>query len=338
MFDWGTKQALARFGYFAVKEGDLLYNLAGLFGIAMRSTGTVYRDFTSPAFDALKLPLFIGYSGFIKSISNTMPPESPEIYGLYSFRGLFSGHARSEENMEIVMRYLIYMSMHAEKLLLIGRDTEAIGLYKKVLLIPAPKMVYNIYYRIAQAYEGINDNARAIVYFKKAIHEKNDFDGAYRAAGAVYYKTHDIYNAVRMFELSIKYGAGDAGLREFIEAQRGMIGKNEEVLAGADEAAQAKDYVKAADIYRSMIRTGYRASELFLKLGLMYYEAGMNEKALMCFKSSNDIEPNAKAYFYSAAVYNDKGLRKEALSALSGARVLFKDDPDLERMQLQLMK
>jgi tetratricopeptide (TPR) repeat protein len=335
LFDWGIKQAQQKFGYFPGKRGEVPYNLSGITGRVIGRGGVIFRDFTSPVFDALYPASYQDYAGLIKRVSPARFSESPKIYDLYSFRGIFSDFAKSEENIEIIMRYLIFMSMHAEKLFLTGRNMEAIGLYKKALLIPAPKLAYNIYYKIAQAYDALNEKTHALVYFKKAIADRQDFNEAYQAAGILYYKDNDIYNAGKMFELAVRSGSNDAKLREFIQSAVPVIRKNEEMLTAADAAAMTKDYGRAENIYSSFIRQGYRASELLLKLGMMYYEAGRREKALLYFEGSNKKEPNAKAYFYSAVIYNEKGMPKEALKSVSEGIALFKDDPDLKQMHEQ---
>jgi len=174
-YEWGIKQAREIFGYFPAKNGELLYNIAGITGIAVRDTGAIYRDFTSPAFDSLKLPLYQGNAGLVKRVSLKPYHDSPAIYDLFSIRGIYSGFAKNNENIEIVTRYLIFISMHAEKLQFLKRHNEAIRLYRKAMLIPADKLAYNIYYRMALSYEALGEYHKAMLMAEKALAEKPDF-------------------------------------------------------------------------------------------------------------------------------------------------------------------
>ncbi len=184
-YEWGIRQARDIFGFFPAKPGDVLYNTAGITGIAIRDAGAIYRDFTSPAFDSLRLPLYQGNAGLVKRLSSDPYHDSPAIYDLFSFRGIYSEFAKNEENTEIITRYLIFISMHAEKLQLLKRHRESIALYKKALRIPVEKLAYNIYYRLALSYDALGEYENALKMLDLALSDKPDFKEAADLAGVI---------------------------------------------------------------------------------------------------------------------------------------------------------
>jgi tetratricopeptide (TPR) repeat protein len=336
LYDWGVKQAQEMFGYFPSKTGDILYNLKGLAGIALQDTGAVYRDFTSPGFDALNLPLFHYYDGLIKCVSAHPYSESLLIYDLYSFRGMFEKFAQADENIEIVTRYLIFMSLHAERLMNLQRYREAIDLYRKALAIPAEKLTYNIYYKMAMSYLAMNDFNDALIYLKKTIENKSDFLPAYESAGRIFYMTNDIFNAHRMFTHAVKSGSNDKIVKELAIKTGAVVRKNEAALDEALKLETDRKYDQALAVYNSLINAEYRLAESLLRAGRILYETGEKEKALEMFIKSNDKVINPEAYYYQAMIYYQKGMYDEAVAAAYEGLTRFKDNENLQKLYSRL--
>lgn len=338
IYDWGVLQAQKLFGYFPSKTGDILYNLAGLTGAALENKRGLYRDFSSPAFDALKLPLFHGYAGLVKRVSAVLPDENPGIYGLYSFRGLYRTFAKYDENIEIVTRYLIFISMHAERMMQLLRYRDAVKLFEKALRIPADKLAYNIYFNMARCYAELDENNNAIDYLKKAIEDKSDFLAAYEAAGRLYYEDNDIYNAHKMFSQAVMLGSLDPQIAGLEDVTKITVTQNEAVLAKAGEFAAKKNYKEAIRIYKALIKLEYRPAEVYVRLGQIYYAQGDKDGALAALAASNIKSPNPGAFYYSAVIYREKGLTAGAKAAVLEGLARFKHDKRLLGINAELNK
>jgi tetratricopeptide (TPR) repeat protein len=320
------------FGFFPGKNGDVLYNMTGIIGIAQRDTRVIYREFTSPAFDTLKLPLFQDFCGMIKWVSANPSAESPRIYDLYSYRGFREPFARSKENIEIVTRYLIFMSMHAEKLMNMRRYREANELYQRALSIPAEKLAYNIYYNMAASYAGLNEGEKALAVLKLAIEDKPDFMPAYEAAGRIFYGKRDIFNASRMFSHSVKLGSKDPAIKALAAETKAVVQKNEKTFDAGIQLEAEKKYREALAVYDALIKEEYRPVEILLREGRIFYMTGEKEKAMKAFTESNRRVLTAEAYFYRAKIYFEKNMYDEALMTAYEGLTRFKDDKNLQKL------
>ncbi len=206
-FEWAAKRIEKKYEFINISTKNIFNNYYELIRQSLNKTDVIYREFSSDLLDKiLKIDYIISYSGLLKTISYNKQSESPEIYKLYSFRGLFSNTAQTDENIEIITRYLIFSALHAEKLMSEGRYNDAIELFKFALRIPVEKHEYNIYYNLALCYNAINDSEKELYYLNMCIQSKPDFVFAHEQLG-IYYHKRGFEKEARIFlENAIKYG------------------------------------------------------------------------------------------------------------------------------------
>jgi len=207
-FRWCGKNIENKYGYKNISSENTLQNYNELINQSLDKAGLVYRDFSSNMFDKiLKINYITSFAGLLKTISKIKQSESPLFYELYSYRGLYTIVAQTDENIEIVIRYLIFSALHAEKLMNEKRYNEAIKLFNFALRIPAEKFEYKIYYNLALCYNGINDTEKELFYLKMCIQSKPDFVFAHEQLG-IYYFERGFKKEARIFlENAIKYGS-----------------------------------------------------------------------------------------------------------------------------------
>jgi tetratricopeptide (TPR) repeat protein len=338
MTEWGVRQARAKYGYFPGKPGDILFNLAGLIGTAFRDKVLVYRDYTSPAFDALKLPFFLDFSGLVKRISPVPASESPRMYSLFFFRGIYGRQGQAEENIEILSRYLIFMSNHAEKLLLSGRPSESLAIFEKAMLIPVPKLLYNMYFKMAQCHFELKDKAMALYCLKKAIEDKADFYQASEMAAQIYSEAGDVYGAAKILESSISVGNTNSAARQYVDGARAFITRNELLLTEAERCSRGreKDINRAEKIYLGLLKANYRPAEVWLRLGQIYFDNRQMDKAMKALIECNKRELNSEAYFLEALIYKEEGKLKESSDTALEGVLRFPENKELRELFGQL--
>ncbi|HPD18564.1 MAG TPA: hypothetical protein PLF61_02750, partial [Candidatus Goldiibacteriota bacterium] len=187
---------------------NLLNNYYEIINQSLNKTDVVYREFSSDLFDKiLRIDYFTNFSGLLKTISKIKLSESPLIFKLYSLRGFFSGFAKTDENAELVTRYMIFSALQAEKLMNDERYNEAAELFLFALRIPVEKLDYLIYYNLSLCYDNLNDEEREIYYLNKCISSKPDYVFAHERLG-IYYSEKGLKNEAKIFlENAIKYGS-----------------------------------------------------------------------------------------------------------------------------------
>ena len=205
-FDWGKKQVQRKYNIFFK-----YYNLNTYYELiseCLESSQIIYRDFSSELFDKiLKLDYIVNLSGLLKTISKKGTFENYLIFKLYSLRGFYSNFAKTDENTELIERYMIFSAIMAEELMNKGKYNDAIELYKYALKIPVEKLDYKIYYNMAICYNKLNNFEKEFDYLNKCIVSKPDFVFAYERL-AIYYYKKGLKNEAKIYlENAIKYGS-----------------------------------------------------------------------------------------------------------------------------------
>lgn len=227
VYDWGISRAKEIFGFFLSRTNAVMYNISRIALIAEKEGAVLCRDIESPVFDALHLQLVSENAGLIMRLSKEPSYNDSGIYRLYSYRGFYSRFAQAPENIEIVTRYLIFMSMHGERLMQSGRFGGAIELFEKAMLIPAEKFEENLHFRIAQSYGALGDNKMALRSLEKAIAANGKFMSAYEFAGRIYGSAGDTANAEKMYLAAKALGSTDPVATDFLRNMTGTAGAYE---------------------------------------------------------------------------------------------------------------
>jgi tetratricopeptide (TPR) repeat protein len=207
-FEWGQKQIQEKYNFHNLSNVNVLNNYYEIINQSLKTSDVVYREFSSDLFDKfLKMDYLTNFSGLLKTISKIKLSESPLIFKLYSLRGFCSGFAKTEENSELVMRYMIFSALQAEKLMNDKRYNEAAELFLFALRIPVEKLEYSIYYNLSLCYGNLNNDEREIYYLNKCISSKPDYVFAHERLG-IYYSEKGLKDEARIFlENAIKYGS-----------------------------------------------------------------------------------------------------------------------------------
>ncbi|MCX8094387.1 MAG: DUF2723 domain-containing protein [Candidatus Goldbacteria bacterium] len=213
-FHWGREFIEKKYDYiisnlnFPNYYNEIIYQ-------SLKKSDIIYRDFSSDLFDKiLKINYITGYSGLLKTISNRKLSESSLIYKLYTYRGFYSKFAKTDENIELITRYMIFSALHAEKLLDNNRFEEAIQLYNFALLIPVEKLEYLIFYKLSICYNNLKNYDKELYYLNKCIQSKPDYLLAYERLGIYYYERGLKKEAKKHLENAIRYGSTNTRIIE----------------------------------------------------------------------------------------------------------------------------
>jgi tetratricopeptide (TPR) repeat protein len=96
----------------------------------------------------------------------------------------------------------------------------------------------------------------------------------------------------------------------------------------------ARDYAKAIECYKEIVRSKPHSAEAHFYLGLAYDKAGDKEKAIESFKEAVQLEPtSSRAYYNLGLNYKDLGDCEKAIESFKEA---IRIEPDYDRARVNL--
>ena len=112
------------------------------------------------------------------------------------------------------------MALDAHEKLKKSLYEESFMLYEKALAFPVEKLEYNIYYNMAEACLGIDDEKKAKKYLVASIRDKGDFVPSLEKLGYLYYRDRDFIRAREMLGRAAAAGSKNEQVIRALNALR----------------------------------------------------------------------------------------------------------------------
>ena len=168
----------------------------------------------------------------------------------------------------------------------------------KILINKKNKNLKNakIYYYLGQSYFKLNNDDKAIMYYKKAIKQNPKYIKSYNSLGLLYNKNHNYKNAYIAFSKLVKINSRNPVYYNnlgFIEEERE---KNHKAIEFFNKAVSLNPfytmaYLNLGSIFRKL-GEDRRAAKEYNKSGLTYFRTGNYLQAINSFKLSIKLYRN----------------------------------------------
>jgi hypothetical protein len=152
-------------------------------------------------------------NGLLFEIVNKDADISPEIFKIYSYRGIYGTNTKYD--MDLLYLYGARIAMYADELFLAGNYLDSIQMYNKALLLfekmPNDGFINkaDIYYNLSVDYEYMSDTANQLRCLLTTVECRLNYWQAYEDAGKIYFVNKNPVLAENMFQKAIYYGSPD---------------------------------------------------------------------------------------------------------------------------------
>ncbi len=226
----------------------------------------------------------------------------------------------------------------------LGRNVRTIDVLRP-LVEQRPERV-DLQYELGKSLQAVRRFDEALVAFAAADKLKPNDSDILMMLGGVHSSTANFDKALEYFEKIARLNPGNPNYQMFVNVNRGRrsaIQKIPELMRLADDAPKspmtlmdlvyALGYANRIDEAEKYIQAVYRLdpsdSRFYRDIGLVYDEAGMNEKALDAYERSLAKAVDPSAYLGMAGIYRQLGQIDQAAAAYSKVIAIKPDTPNI---------
>jgi tetratricopeptide (TPR) repeat protein len=186
--------------------------------------------------------------------------------------------------------------------------TEALNFYHEAIKIGKPQK--ELYLKIGECYEKVNDLPKARNYIRKAIAMDPHYAEAFFLLGETYKKEENWSQAISAYERAVKLN------KDNIDYLMGL----------ADAYLQVDDIEKAVGLFEQILENDPKSKTHWINLAAAYYELKDYEAAFAVLKEAEvKFEGEADVLYIKSVFYYQAGVKHEAILCLEKALMLHFD-------------
>lgn len=224
----------------------------------------------------------------------------------------------------------------AEAYIRLKRWGEAIETYKKLAEL---KPDAEIYFKIGQAYEQLQNLPRAVAAYQQATTLNADYADAYEALGFAHYRMQQTAQVVEDFEnLTRLKSTGDAyyylggayfdlerygdAVTAYRKALDNKPGDVETLINLGKSYINTRQNPAAIEAFNQAIKLRPDSSDALISLGMAHLNKGQYDEAVAALQQANKLEPNnVDATFLMCKALNDQARQERSDSKASAPAV-----------------
>ncbi len=318
IFDWGIDDFIKKYDDIPMKPFETEKNVNNIIGHYYNSI-PAYRSAFLPRLDAYMQMYAPAPKGLLIRLNGAGKVYSPSVYDMYSYRGIFEKFTKEHKNnYDLIGWYPVSMVNQANALLTEGYPKQAAELYVRAMNFPIDKPEGNIYYNTSLAYAQLNDTDNEIKYLRLAALKNADFASAYERLGLLLYDRGFLKEAQDAFIKSRERGGNSEPVSRGINALASLndYQMNDYAFNKANQYLQKNEIIRARELYDFLLENKFKTDIIYMNLGVFHFKTRDYQKAIECFRQSNNETVSENAILYLAIALNESGNEKQALLEL----------------------